>query len=54
MVRELRTTERTQVIVLYLGAVSTCGAAIMCVLLPGGFVIPRDVATVVILLGAGA
>ena len=53
LVRELRTTERTNVIVLYLGGVSTLGAAAACAVLPGGFVVPTRVPQYSYLLGAG-
>ena len=53
LVRELRTTERTNVIVLYLGGVSTLGAAAACAVLPGGFVVPAEAPHYGYLLGAG-
>ena len=53
LVRELRTTERTNVIVLYLGSVSTLGAAVACTILPGGFVLPTKTLQLYYLLGAG-
>ncbi len=53
LVRELRTTERTNVIVLYLGGVSTLGAAAACLVLPGGFVLPTRAPQIYYLLGAG-
>ena len=53
LVRELRTTERTNVIVLYLGGVSTLGAATACAVLPRGFVVPTEAPQVGYLVGAG-
>ena len=53
LVRELRTTERTHVIVLYLGGVSTLGAAAACAVLPGGFAVPTKAPQYSYLLGAG-
>ena len=53
IVRELRTTERSQVIVLYLGSVSTLAAVIACAVLPGGFVMPTTVPQCIYLIGAG-
>ncbi len=53
LVRELRTTERTNVIVLYLGGVSTLGAATACAALPGGFVVTTKGPQLGYLLGAG-
>ena len=53
LVRELRSTERTNVIVLYLGSVSSLGAAIACTVLPSGFVVPTQTAQYSYLLGTG-
>ena len=53
IVRELRLTERTPVIVLYLGGVSGLGAAVACAALPGGFVLPTKAPQVSYLVGAG-
>ena len=53
LVRELRLTERTNVIVLYLGGVSTLGAAIACTVLPGGFVMPTKPPQLGYLLSTG-
>ena len=53
LVRELRLTEQTHVIVLYLGTVSTIGAAVACTVLPGGFVVPTRAPQVSYLVGAG-
>jgi hypothetical protein len=52
-VRELRTTEQTNVIVLYMGVVSSLGSGAICAAVPHSFVVPRTATEVLLLLGTG-
>ena len=53
-VRELRTTESSNVIIFYLGWISTTGGAAACVFVPGQWVTPRTLPQIGLLIGTGA
>lgn len=52
-VRELRTSDSSNVIIFYLGAISTTGATAACIFIPGQWVLPRTPAQIGLLAGTG-
>lgn len=52
-VRELRTTDSSNVIIFWLGGVSTIGSLLACIVVPGQWVLPRTFPQIAFLAGTG-